>query len=523
MVSTLKNARRLEEIIKVFTKHGFGIIFDKVRDKKHISSPEKHLRLILEDLGGAFVKLGQILSLRPDLIPPKYCNELEKLQDNSTPVPYEDIKKIIKEELSRPIKTVFEKINQRPIATGSVAQTHLAKLINGEEVVIKVMKPGVEERFEEDFKLLEYVAVKVKKYVPSFIDVEEIISEFKKYTEEELDFKKELKHISEFQGDEEFKIPKPYPQFNTKRLLIMSYISGKPLSDKNYLYKARSEKEYLSNKITTGIMKQVFIKGIFHGDPHPGNIFVDGRKLGLIDFGIVGKISESTKTKLVMILYSMIERNLDLLIKTVSEIGISKNANKDFEDDLKYYFEKYYDAKLKDINFKDVINTIFYMGNKHNLKLPKELVILGKTIATTESVCEEINPEFNFVQTAKPFLKKNLSKFFNTKMLLDNFKNEVKEYGGLILSLPKDVKRLIQLEERKEKDSLKIQKTLRNLEIDIVFVEVEFILAMFSIIFTLIGIFLLVLNFNPISYIFLNVGIFIFLIILILILKKRKN
>ncbi|MGE0793350.1 MAG: ABC1 kinase family protein [Candidatus Woesearchaeota archaeon] len=485
-----KNIQRLELLIKICTKHGFGIIFDKVSSKKHIIHPEKHIREILEEMGGAFVKFGQLLSLRPDLISLKYSLELEKLQEDSEKVDFNEIREIIKNELSRPINTVFKSISTIPLAVGSIAQVHLAELLNGKKVVIKIMKPDTKKLFQEDFDLLSYVALKLKNHVPSFIDTENIIDEFKKYTEDELNFRTELIHLKKIKEKSKFIIPEVYEQFSSEKMIVMDYLNGISFAKKPYLKLSKTRRNKIANNLTQNMMNQIFIQGLFHADPHPGNIFLmKNDECALIDFGIVGNLDDKTKSILTILLYALVTKKLDLLIKTLIKLGVEGNLESDeFKEDLKKYFERYYNSNLDKVNFSELINSIFIVGNEYKLKIPKKVIILGKCLATLESVCQQISPSFNFTKSAKEFLDKNMSKLLSLEIFVKSFKNQVVEYTDLFLSLPKDIQKLIELEARQNENSRKIENILEKLEVDLHYMQGQFFSFLIFLVFVILSV-----------------------------------
>jgi len=501
-----KNIHRFETLIKVLTKHGFGVIFDKLSSKQnHVISPEKHIREILEEMGGAFVKLGQILSLRPDLIPLKYCKELEKLQQDCEAIPFDEIEKTLERELNQPTELIFKNIEKKPIAVGTIAQVHRAKLISGKQVVVKIMKSNIIQQFEEDFELLEYLALKLKSFIPKFIDCEMILKEFKSYTEDELNFETELAHLELMKRSSSFIIPNVHKKLSSKKVLVMDYLDGIALAKKPYLKLNKLKINKLTEVLAINMMKDVFIAGVFHADPHPGNIFlINEKEFGLIDFGIVGVIDDDTKTILTTILYALLNKNIDLLVKSLSKLGVEGDlSSQDFKKDIDKYFGKYYGENLDKIHFGELLNSIISLGNKYGFKIPRNMVMFGKSIATFESVCQQMNPEFNFVRTAKKFLNENMSKMMSAKIFVKKFKREVIEYADLFMSFPKDLKRLIELEQRENTQSEHIEETMKRLELDVVYMQEEVFSFLFFVVF--LGLSLFMLKYNSINILGLSI------------------
>jgi ubiquinone biosynthesis protein len=490
----LQDLKRFEVIASILSKHGFGMLIQKTTHKGSSlhAKPEVRLRKVFEELGGAFIKLGQLLALRPDLIPLKYCSELEKLQDHGVPISFQKIKYILDEEFSRPLETIYESIDSKPLAVGSIAQVHKAKLVNGERVVIKVLKPKTRETFEEDIDLLSFFATRIKKFIPGHvIDPKKIIDEFKVYTQRELDFSVELEHCEEFSHlDLIMKIPKPYKELSTSKVFVMEFMKGSSLSQKKISTWPKKIRSEIAKHVAYSMMKQVFVYGLFHADPHPGNILVDKNySMSLIDFGIVGTIDAKTKITLSVMLYALLHRDLKLLSRSLMKLGVSStNTNRDeLECDLKETLSKYYDAGLEDIHMSTLFSQSISIAKKHELVIPEKFVLLGKAIATTESICHLLDPKFNFVRVAKPFLKSHLPKIVSSKFMLSQAKEELLDYGELMISIPKDIKKLVSIKESDHRSFEKLQKSFTHLEKELLIMQKELFIGGLGIVLIVIS------------------------------------
>lgn len=495
-----ENAKRIENIVKILSHHGFGIVFDSIKTKKHIIRPEKHLREAIEDIGGGFVKLGQLLSLRPDLIPMKYCKELEKLQEDVKSVEYEEIKTTLQKSFHRPLKTVFKHISKKPIAAGSIAQVHLATLTNGKKVAIKVMKSNIKKTFHEDFNILDYLAKKLKKKLPSSINPQSIVNEFKRYTNDELDFTIEVKHAQELAKNHEgFIIPKIYDHLSSSKVIVLEYIDGIAFTKKPYKNFGMIKRKKIAHQISSYVMKQLFVDGIFHADPHPGNIFyLKNGKLALLDFGIVGTIDNKTRTSLILLLYALVSKNIDLLNKAIVRLGVKDDLenNENFKSDIKSTFGAYYSKSLDEIKINKIFSELMGLFRKYDLKIPQNMVMLSKAIATMESVCEGIYPKYNFTTEAKLFLKNNLSSMLTTKMMFYDVKKHLIDYGMGLINLPDEVKQLIDIEKKDKENTKRIEKTLANLEANLMYIELEATLAVTSLFGFIFGMLTIALGFK---------------------------
>src|SRR3989344_8892500 len=303
IVTTIKEVSRLRQIAVVLAEQELFFLVDRLKLKRHLPmnySPKylknksdlpRRLRLAMENLSGAFIKLGQLLSLRADLIPKEYADEFSKLQDEVKPFKFEKVREIIESELKKPLSDIFLKFDSSPIAAASVGQVHKAMLNNGKIVAVKVQRPNIEKIFETDIALLYHLAVLLEKHYPELKDYNfmEIVKEFEEYTKNELDYLHEARNIDIFYNNfknDKIKIPKVYWNHTSKRVLTMEFIKGVKITD------VEKNRPYYVKQLVESYLKQTMEYGVFHADPHPGNVFVTSEhSLALLDFGIVGHIS----------------------------------------------------------------------------------------------------------------------------------------------------------------------------------------------------------------------------------------
>ena len=298
-----RDAKRVKDVVNILLKQGLGYSIEKMNLKSHLTfgkktkdvskrvSTQVKLRKAMEELGGTFIKFGQLLSIRPDLIPESYCEEFAKLQDNVRPFPYEQVKDVIEKDFKKPIHKVFIHFEKTPIAAASVGQVHMAKLRTGETVAVKVQRPNINQIFESDIDILYYIANLAEKHIPELKDYNPvaIVNEFENYTKRELDYNLEGKNIDvfykNFVGSKTIKIPRVFLSYTSKRVLTMEYIDGININK----YKAtKEEKKKIIKNLLSCFMKQILEDGFFHADPHPGNIFIlKDHRIELLDFGIV--------------------------------------------------------------------------------------------------------------------------------------------------------------------------------------------------------------------------------------------
>jgi ubiquinone biosynthesis protein len=450
--------KRFEQILQVISKYELGYYLEVARLKKRTFLSKKNkmsrpveLRMLFEELGGSFVKLGQLLSLRPDLIPKEYCDELGKLQDDVDPIPYHEIEHVIKSELKQPVKKLFKSFDKKPIASASIGQVHVARLTNGKKVAVKIMRPGIRALMATDLEILDYLSRIFKHHVKQeLVDPEEIFQEFKHYTENEMDYLKEAytikKFYANFRNDRKIKIPIVYEKLTTHRVLTMEFIEGVELREilmHPQKYK-RLNKKKISELIVYSIMKQIFIDGFFHGDPHPGNIIVNKGSIGYIDFGIVGALDEEMRERLGVLFISLLNRDAGGLVKSFISLNIvddDVDVNS-LKKDLSNTLGEYYNTSIDRIDMADLFFKSLAVAKKHRIKFPRDFVLLGKALVTLQGVGIELNPDFNLVEAAHPFISKLSKQKTKPMYLLRRLAQEGARFAEFTHNLPDESKKI---------------------------------------------------------------------------------
>jgi len=473
-----KEVKRVEKIISILTKFGFGYLIDKrLKFNKTNLKPERRLLLTLEKLGPTFIKLGQMLSVRPDLIPANYVKELGKLQDEVPSFPYEEAKEIIEKELRKPLNDIFSRFDKKPIASASIAQVHKAKLKNGDVVVIKVQRPDIKNIMLEDIELMKHLAKilerhseRLRKYKPT-----RIIEEFESWTKQEIDFKKEAENAKlfykNFKNSATVKIPEVYDKLTTNKVLTLEFIDGIELHKIKELKKAKYPiKKAIINGFNA-ILTQIFEHGFFHGDPHPSNILVlkDG-SIVFVDFGIVGKFSNKLKKQCIDLFMGVIEDDVDLIYKTLIKIGIKnkKIDEKEFKSKIEDIVSKLDGAKIKDIKISKILEEVLNLALDYDFKMPLSFILFGKSIVTLEGLALEYDPSFVIVDHARPFLERLIKKNYNFDIMANDFIRTLRKYNKFLKKLPDRTDRVLKtLEEGRVKVDIEDTdvKTL-SLEID---------------------------------------------------------
>lgn len=402
--------QRFKEIVKVLAFYGFGYIVDN-KIKKDNKSPE-NLRKACEELGPTFVKIGQILSTRPDILPPEYINELSKLQDNVAAQDFESIKTVFENSCGKKIEDVFLRFDKNPLASASIAQVHNAVLKDGRKVVVKIQRPLIREKMKLDLSILYKLASLTKtKFEDALIDPLEAINELMESTKLELDFTNEalnLQKFREFNKNVAF-VYAPYvvKELSNSSVLVMERIDGFKINNMARLKKGGYDLDDLGRKFTLSYCKQVFTDGFFHGDPHPGNLLISGGKICYIDFGIVGCFNDSLKSALNDVIYAVAYRDPGKLVAVLMSIGIKKgyvNRNKLYED-IDYLFASYLSTSLQNIKISSMLQEVYECASSNNIKLPKDLTILIRALILVEGVAAEISPDINILDIVVPFVK----------------------------------------------------------------------------------------------------------------------
>ncbi len=434
LIKDIRDINRLREILAVLFEEGFGYwisrttlaghvpwyrrIFAGIKNKaaEELTLPVR-VRRAMERLGPTFVKLGQILSLRPDFVPKEYIKEFEKMQDHVPEFSYEEAKQIVEHELGKTLHSVFKTFDKKPIASASLSQVHKAVLKNGKVVAVKIQRPNIRAVIEKDIRLMLHIASILEEHFPEAkkYKLTKIVEEFARWTEQELDFRLEAKNAIRFRqnfiNNAHIVIPKVYTEYTTDKILVLQFIEGTELNKLD----ASNKKEF-DSLITygfQGILEQVFIHGFFHADPHPGNIFImkDG-KIGLVDFGIVGHFTEELKKKSISLFQGIIEQDSEKIIKTFLDMGMNiEQINYDaFKDDLEQILAELKDTSVGDVKSSYILEDVLNLALKHEVKMPVDFVLFGKTIATLEGVALKYDPDFKIIESSRPFIKKLMVK-----------------------------------------------------------------------------------------------------------------
>lgn len=405
------NRGRLTEIATTLASYGFGHIYRTRMGKKEEQQDARRLRLAFEDLGPTFIKFGQILSTRPDLLPADYIVELSKLQDKAPPFPFAKIKETFEEDFNQTLEEVFEWLDEEPLASASVAQVHRARTFDGEEVIIKVQRPDMEKDLLRDIRLFSRIIAMTPETIKSFIvDADVALAEVEKVTRVELDFRNEASALVQFRMNNENRpviyAPKPMLKLTSKRVLVEEYVEGINGLDVHKLLKAGYSKEDFVEKFVYTFLAQLFEDGFFHADPHPGNIIIREGQIVYIDFGLYGELSQENRDKLLEILEAIVLEDIDRLMNVLLQLAIVKSEvdRYDFYNDLENFFYVYVAKDLKQIDIGSLMKDILNISHKHDLIMPNDFILLAKSLGIIEGVIEDFDTNVNVLAIAKTYL-----------------------------------------------------------------------------------------------------------------------
>ena len=467
---TYHNVKRLRQVATVLIRYGLGDMVSSLKVDYYLAWIKRvvarrkpplpvaaltrpmRVRLALQELGPTFIKLGQMLSSRPDVIPAEYASELAKLLDQVAPVAVAQVKKRIEAELGRPVSELFAMFGQEPIAAASVAQVHPAKLKSGEEVVVKVIRPGIEAVIDTDIAILGEIARLVARHLPEaeVFDPEGVVEEFSRSIRKELDLVKEGRVIERFAAnfaeDEWLCIPKVYWDFCSQKVLTLQRFEGPKLSELDFGKLDIADRKLIAQRGATAILKQVLVHGLFHADPHPANIFIlDGNKLGLVDYGIVGRIDVQTKKLITDLLVAIIRNDAPRAAETILQwspprIRIDRRA---FVRDVMEMADIYVGRKLKEVPIASVFNDVVQLMTRYRIGFPRDLVLLSKALVTVEGIGRRLDPDFNMVEHATPFVQELLHKRFGPSAVAKGTLSALGSYARLFSALPEDILALL--------------------------------------------------------------------------------
>lgn len=469
----LRNLGRIAKIGEVAVRHGFGYLAERiggrhfhkqeVKEGVKFASEGARLRMFLEELGSTFIKLGQIASTRVDIFPPGIIEELKKLQDAVPSLPFPRIKAVIESELGKPLEELFSEFSEEPLASASIAQVHLAKTFNGEEVVVKVQRPGVEKRVLADLELLLDITSLAERRLPlaRLYGVHEIAEELARAMRDELNFMIEAENADRLRralsNEPNIYIPKIYWELSTPYVLTMERIKGVKITDYIQTPEGDSLRKKLAKQLAELFFKQIVIYGVFHADPHPGNVFVlpDGR-ISLTDFGLVGFLNKALKSNLLRLSQALAEQDVDTIVEILYIIGIVPEGVETpmLQADIEGLFSRYSYIPPSKLKMSDLYYAVSDITRKYRIRLPRSFSLLGRCMAELEGLCMELDPEFNPRKVLEPLARRFLAEQLKPINLLRETTHLLRENLALLMELPKQLSQVLN---RAERGTLKVK------------------------------------------------------------------
>jgi ubiquinone biosynthesis protein len=465
----IRHLQRYRDIAKAFVRNGLGFLVQELGLNVLLAIPRgslaerrgarsrtigERVRMLLEELGPTFVKIGQIASTRADLLPGYMIGELSKLQDQVAPFPFEQVREVIRRELGAPLPELFAEFGETPMAAASIGQVHLARLHSGEKVAVKVQRPDIRAVIETDLEILDNLARIAERRLEwaARYEVRGIVSELARTLRAELDYTNEARNAERMAGPlrhaADVRIPAIHWSYSTRRVLTMEYLDGVKMTDTDRLDELGYDRSKLAERIARAVFRQIFIDGFFHADPHPGNLIaLPGGAIGLIDFGMVGRLTPAMRHHFGSLVIALRQASTDGVLRAIDGIGaIPPDADLDaLRSDVDRLRDKYYDVPLASISLQEAVGDLLGVAYAHRIRIPADLTLLGKTLLTLEGVVAMLDPTFSVIRIAEPFGRKLFALRFHPRNLARSARHQAGEYAELLAEMPARLRELFRL------------------------------------------------------------------------------
>jgi ubiquinone biosynthesis protein len=469
--STFRRFKRSRQIVGILVKYGFGQLMEQIRAWEHINIEcrvfhrcdrrvanlefGERIRLAVQELGPTFIKMGQMLSTRPDMVPPDIIKELEKLQDRVPSFPSPIARKIVEAELHRPIEEVFASFDDEPIAAASLSQVHRAKLKGGQEVVAKIRRPGIVETIEADMGIMRWLAGIMEHRVAEarFLNVVGLVEELHTNIKKELDFRTEANNIIRYADNfygrsngHQLKIPHVYEALSTSKLLVLEYIEGINISKTDQLVAEGYDLKLIARRLSNILFKSILEHGFFHADPHPGNVFVlPDNVICLLDFGMMGTLSAVEKTNVAGIVIGIATRDEKVTTRALLDLASTQDRldEQQFQMDVSRHLQRYAYVPLNRLRLGEMLQDELRLITTHHLRFPTNLVWVTKAIATVENITSHLDPQINMVEYVRPFAEEILSYKFHPLKEARELGTAAIEFLDLLKDLPYELRSAI--------------------------------------------------------------------------------
>jgi ubiquinone biosynthesis protein len=463
-----RSLKRYREIVGVLVRYGFGELLDRINVARYLRLGRRRLipsvgiaekygfyqriRMALEELGPTFVKMGQVMSTRPFLVPIDLVIELTKLQDRVAPMDFGTAKEVIESELGSALSDIFSEFDTRALASASLSQVHRAVLLDGTEVAVKVQRPGIKNLIDADMEILRDLAALTERYIPESrrYDPSGLVSELAKTTRQEVDFINEARNLeifrSNFEGHDYVFVPRVFWECTTPRVLTMEFIHGVKISEQEELSKLGLDRKIICRNLGKIMFKQVFEDGFFHADPHPGNLFVlDGNVVAPVDYGMVGKLSDTAMNDVSATLLAALERDPQALVRVLQNAGVvGDEVNlKLLEQDLTEYLYRYHKVPLAQINMRGLTEEFFEVMHRYEIKVQSQFMLLAKALVTLEEVARVLDPGYDAVSEAAPYVRKLAVRRYRPSVFLKDVRSILGELRDFATLFPYELRRIL--------------------------------------------------------------------------------
>jgi len=466
---TFRHLRRYQQIGRILTRYGFGYVLTQLGvgraiapglEKLRFSSaeilqatPPERVRMVIEELGPTFIKLGQILSTRGDLIPAEYTAELEKLQDTVPPTDFALIREQVEQELGKPLHRAFPTFEPTPVASASLGQVHLATLPDGTEVAVKVLRPGVDKQIEVDLDILLELAALAEKRTEwgAYYGVLSLAQEFANTLRAELNYEQEGHNMDRyrqmFSVHDGVHVPRVYWETTTRRVLTMERITGIKITDVARLDEAGLDRKVIARRNIAILLKAVLQEGFFHADPHAGNFMVLPHEvIAMMDFGIMGYLDDWERLGLVQLFVGLFRQETDRVVDAMSELGIATSAadRRNLARDLDRLRIRYYGLELEKIRARSFVEDLMDLAFSNRLKMPSNLVLVFKAIAMLEGISLQLDPEINVFAEVEPYVRDALLELQSPLNRLRTLAEQLSEAAEAMIQLPVQLQRMLE-------------------------------------------------------------------------------
>ncbi len=487
--TVIRDSNRFRQIVTVLVRHGLGAVIQGLRlqeswvpgllrkgaaaDVEGISLARR-FKHALQELGPTFVKLGQILSTRPDLIPPEFTAELAGLQDRVPPFPSEEVRGQVQSALGKPAAEIFESFEEKPLASASIAQVHRARLRSGEEVAVKVQRPAIRPQIECDVEILTFLARQMEANFPEtrLFSPVGIVKEFEKAILKEIDFRIELEHIERFRRGfkekEGIVFPKPYEELTSEQVLVMEFLDGVKITE--IVGKPEYDRERVVKLGIRAIFQMVFEDGFIHADLHPGNLLVlPGSNLGFIDCGLVGVLTGTQRDHLCGLLIGIVRQDYRGLSRTLWEMAIHNRPQsyfETFEGDVTQIFQKWFGGKsIQDLEFGGFFKDLIDGAMRHQMIMPPDYTMTFKAMVTMEGIAKQLCPEINVIEEARPYVTRMLAERYSPTRILSDLLDNARSFGKALRYLPERINETLEeVREGRTRLNVEVAETRRLLD-----------------------------------------------------------